>query len=239
MDIGLLTNIGNVRQSNQDSGLALPEQGLFVVADGMGGHDGGEMASAMACHVIPQRIAQGDTLTEAFLAAHQAILADPISLQSPTGRAPGSTVVAARVGTDGQVEAAWVGDSRIYLWRKRDGREQLLQVSRDHSVVQELVDAGIITPEQAKVHPHRNIITQVLGLETGEPLTVDVRRLTVAPGERLLLCSDGLNGEITNSDIQDWLGNTACSAQQVCQHLVDAALEAGGHDNVTVLVIGF
>ncbi len=236
MDIGQLTHIGNVRQTNQDSLVVREDLNLFVVADGMGGHEGGEMASAVACEVIPQAVADGRTLQEALIQAHQAILDHPISRAAGT-RAPGTTAVVVKTHVDGQAEIAWMGDSRIYLWRKRDGREQLLQVTRDHSHVQYLVDVGMITPEQARHHPHRNVITKALGMQDDAGNDPDERRLSLVAGDRLLLCTDGLNGEIEDAHIQDLLGNTQRTAQEVCEDLVSAALEAGGHDNVSVVVL--
>lgn len=237
MDIGSFTHVGNVRKANEDALAVYPKRGLFVVADGMGGHAGGAMASALACERIPESLEQGKSLDEAILEAHEAVLNHPISLACDMRSAPGTTVVVAQV--DGlQAKVAWMGDSRIYLWRKRDGREQLLQVSKDHSLVQILVDKGEITEEQARTHPNRNIISQVLGMRWEDPILPDVRSLTLAPGERLLLCTDGLNGEITDEQIKELLGNTQRTAQQVCEELVVAALEAGGHDNVTVVVVG-
>lgn len=238
MDIGALSHIGNVRRGNEDAVAVDAERGLFVVADGMGGHTGGAMASSLACEVIPRALDAGKTLAEAIMEAHEAVLNHPVSLACPIDKAPGTTVVVARIQPTGQAEVAWMGDSRIYLWRKRDGREQLLQVSKDHSLVQHLIDKGEITEDEAKVHPYRNIIVQVLGMRGEEHLSPDVRPVTLIPGDRLLLCTDGLNGEIDDRLIGDLVGNTLQTAQEVCEELVAAALAAGGHDNVSVVVLG-
>jgi len=238
MDIGSLTHVGHHRKANEDNLAVDAERGVFVVADGMGGHAGGAMASAIACKIIPSGLELGRDLRQAILDAHRVIQEHPISQESPPDRAPGTTAVVAQVVGEGQVNVAWLGDSRIYLWTKRDGRERLEQVSKDHSLVQYLVDQGAITEEQARYHPHRNIILQALGMYTPDELAPETRSLALQPGDRLLLCTDGLNGELEDRLIGDILGNTQRTAQQVCEELVEETLAAGAHDNVTVVVIG-
>ena len=143
----------------------------------------------------------------------------------------GTTVVAARL--DGmRFEIAWVGDSRIYLW---DGH--LHQLSQDHSYVQELIEQGAITPEQARVHPHRNVITQALGVTDPQALKIEVMRGELRPGMQLLLCSDGLTEEVDDARIAEILAKEDVSAQECVEQLVLAALHGGGTDNVTVIVL--
>ena len=144
----------------------------------------------------------------------------------------GTTVVAARV-TGNRFEVAWVGDSRAYLWR--EGR--LAQLSQDHSYVQELVAQGSLTSEQARAHPHRNVVTQALGVT--DPVHLNVATMTgeLRPGMQLLLCSDGLTEEVDDAGIADTLAYQDCSAQECVDSLVAAALDGGGSDNITAILV--
>jgi PPM family protein phosphatase len=144
----------------------------------------------------------------------------------------GTTVVAARVNGN-RFEVAWVGDSRVYLWR--DG--QLAQLSQDHSYVQELIANGAITHEQARSHPHRNVVTQALGVTDPTSLNVETMTGELRPGMQLLLCSDGLTEEVDDRSIARVLSHDDCSAQECVDTLVAAALDGGGSDNVTVVLV--
>jgi protein phosphatase len=144
----------------------------------------------------------------------------------------GTTVVAARV-QDNRFEVAWVGDSRVYLWN--DG--QLAQLSQDHSYVQELISQGAISSDQARSHPHRNVVTQALGVTDPTALNVETLSGDLRPGMQLLLCSDGLTEEVDDRAIGQVLSHTECSAQECVDGLVAAALDGGGSDNVTVLLV--
>jgi protein phosphatase len=143
----------------------------------------------------------------------------------------GTTIAAARVTGD-RFEVSWVGDSRVYLWNG-----ELRQISQDHSYVQELIDQGAITAEQARVHPHRNVVTQALGVTDPASLKVETITGELKPGMQLLLCSDGLTEEVDDSAIARVLAQTELSAQECVEHLVLAALDGGGSDNVTVVLI--
>ena len=145
-------------------------------------------------------------------------------------RPMGTTVVALSV-RGAEFEVAWVGDSRAYVFNG-----ELRQLSRDHSYVQELVDTGILTPEQAKTSPHRNVVTQALGVTAPDQLRVETARGTLQPGMQFLLCSDGLTEEVDNKDIAQILARNL-SAQESVDHLILAALDGGGSDNVTVLLL--
>lgn len=237
MDIGVLTHNGRRRPHNEDSYRVREDLGLFIVADGMGGHDGGEVASALAVDIIEREIAAGTPLEQAILAAHAAIAAHPLGQGGVRGM--GTTVVVVRFLDEArtQFEAAWVGDSRIYQITRDEQYERLVQISRDHTLVQDLVDRRLITPEQARTHDKRNIITQALGACQSPGPQVESAQAELRPGEVLLLCSDGLNGEIEDSVIQALLGNQVQLVETVCQELVDAALAAGGRDNITVVVL--
>ena len=143
-----------------------------------------------------------------------------------------ATIATLRLGKDDTYEVAWVGDSRIYLW---DGA--LRQLSQDHSYVQELVDQGAITSEQARNHPHRNVVTQALGVTDPNHLNVSTMAGELRPGMQLLLCSDGLTEEVDDRSIAKVLAPQECSAQECVDGLVAAALDGGGSDNVTVVLV--
>ena len=232
LECGYRTDIGRVRETNEDSGYA--GEHVWVVADGMGGHAAGDVASAL----VVEQVATLDTLASrtvadvvrAVEAANHAILA--YGSANPTSRGLGSTVTGvADIVVDGGPRWAVfnVGDSRVY--HLAEGT--LRQVTVDHSEVDELVRDGVLTPEQARVHPGRHVITRSLG-SRGMP-EVDVWLRPQRPGERFLLCSDGLNGEITDDEIARLASEG--DPEQAAGRLVDAALAAGGHDNVTVLVL--
>jgi protein phosphatase len=215
------------RTSNQDNFAVDPPNGLWLVADGMGGHHGGEVAAAVTALTVVTEVRRHRSLHGAVRCAHAALR----ELHEGGRASMGSTVVAALFHGP-RFEIAWVGDSRAYLW---DG--ELVPLSRDHSVVQELVDAGAITEDEARSHPSRTVITQALGATDRESVDVGVRFGRLAPGGRLLLCSDGLNGEVGDGEIAAVLDDAA-SAQEAADRLVALALERGGNDNVTVLIIG-
>ena len=141
-------------------------------------------------------------------------------------------MVAARV-VGNRFEVAWVGDSRVYLWR--DG--QLAQLSQDHSYVQELIAQGAITTEQARSHPHRNVVTQALGVTDPQSLRVETVSGALKPGYQVMLCSDGLTEEVDDAIIASVLSRQDLTAQECVDHLILAALDGGGSDNVTVLLL--
>ena len=230
IDFAFGTHTGLVRELNEDSHLALPKIGLWVVADGMGGHEAGEVASGITILEIAHSIEQGMPLPKAIETAHRAIQA--AALQGEGGANMGSTVVAAKL--DGlRYEIAWVGDSRAYLWNGT-----LHQLTTDHSYVQLLLNAGLIAESEIRGHPSRNIISQALGVGGIDKDTIKVDLVSGELGENntLLLCSDGLSGEVTDDGIAAILAETT-DVQTRVDRLIAAALEAGGKDNVTVIVI--
>lgn len=222
------THRGLVRSINEDCYDADPEIGLWLVADGVGGHAGGEIASALTRVTIKDVFRRTRDLRAAIEAAHGAVLD---AIRRGEGKSNmGSTVVAVALrGSD--YEIAWVGDSRAYLW---DGRLTLL--TRDHSLVESLLAKGIITQDQAFSHPQRNIITQSIGVTADHELRVDCISGVLRPGQRLLLCSDGLNDEIREREIAERLAETGSLEEQVAS-LLHGALAAGGRDNVTVVIV--
>ena len=225
---GAATSTGRVRRVNEDSYLVLPP--LFAVADGMGGHDAGEVASAVAIDVLA-RYAQGGPLSvDAVLAALDE--ANRAVIGRGEAHRMGTTVtgLASLVTPAGsQLMVFNVGDSRVY----RVAGDQFGQLTVDHSEVQELVLAGAITPEQARTHPRRNIVTRALGSDL--VVRPDHWLLPPLAGDRNLVCSDALTGELTDEEILPLL--LAGDPQQAAAALVAAADEAGGHDNTTVIVV--
>ncbi len=230
IDYALGTHTVWVRELNEDSHLALPKLGLWVIADGMGGHEAGEVASRIAVREIARNIEQGMPLAEAIETAHRAI--QTAALQGEGAAEMGSTVVAAKL--DGlRYEIAWVGDSRAYLWNGT-----LHQLTTDHSYVQLLLNAGLITEREIPGHPSRNIISQALGAGGADKVNIKVDLVSgeLVECDTLLLCSDGLSGEVTDDRIAAILAATPDTQSRV-DRLIAAALDAGGKDNVTVIVL--
>jgi protein phosphatase len=229
---GESTEVGMVRQQNEDSFLA--EETLFVVADGMGGHNAGEVASALAVTTLKAGARLGiddaEVFRELVQQANSAIYT--ASLDDSTQSGMGTTVTALSIveGEEPRVLVANVGDSRAYLWRSG----ALSRLSVDHSYVQELVNEGIITPEAARVHPRRNIVTRALGIDRS--VMVDVFTHFVRTGDRIVLCSDGLVDEVADNEIARVLGQHT-DPQETAEALVMVANTNGGRDNTTVIVV--
>lgn len=224
-----LTDIGMVRRTNQDSLICAGN--VFGVADGMGGHLGGEIASGMARDTILQRL-RGQVPSEEGLraginAANCAVFAR--SEEDPDVRGMGTTMTVLWFGED-EIFLGHVGDSRCY--RFADGR--LEQVTDDHSMVMEMVRAGVLTVEQAAVHPMRNVITRAVG--TDPETDVDVRVLPRRPGTLWLVCSDGLHGMVSDAEIAEILSAEGEDSDRA-HHLLEAALTAGGHDNISLVLV--
>ena len=228
-----VSHVGRIRSNNQDSGYA--GRHLFVVADGMGGHAGGDVASAIATRRIadadiefPSAADAAAALEGALIAANRQ-LADTVAEHSElTGM--GTTVSALLIYGD-RVVISHIGDSRIYLLRSGE----LSQISTDHTFVQRLVDAGRITAEEAMVHPRRSVLMRVLGDVEASP-EIDSMVLDTRPGDRWMLCSDGLSGVVSFDEIHEQLSSDA-GAKQVADRLVKASLDGGAPDNVTVVVV--
>ena len=228
-----VSHVGRIRANNQDSGYAGAH--LFVVADGMGGHAGGDVASAIAVRRIrevdkefPSAHDAEFALQAALIAANQLITETVFEHQELTGM---GTTVSAMIRVGDQLAIAHIGDSRIY--RYRDG--ELTQVTADHTFVQRLVDSGRITPEEAAVHPRRSVLMRVLGDVDASP-EVDTAVMDLRPGDRWLLCSDGLSSYLAEERIRHALASDM-DANQVTQRLVKETLDHGAPDNVTVVVM--
>jgi serine/threonine protein phosphatase PrpC len=223
--VGARTDVGRVREGNEDGFVA--SEPLFAVADGMGGHQGGEVASKVALETL-QKAADGTAdLAEVVQEANRAVFTR--ASQDPALLGMGTTLTAVLV-EEHRLHLAHVGDSRMYL--ARDGR--LERITRDHTVVEEMVEQGRLTPEEAAIHPQRSIVTRALGVE--EDIQVDELDLDVRPGDRVLLCSDGLTGMVDEGEILRLLTEHR-DAQAATDALVDAANRAGGQDNITAVIL--
>ncbi|TGD74754.1 serine/threonine-protein phosphatase [Mangrovimicrobium sediminis] len=220
---------GHKRSHNEDSFEADADRGLWLVADGVGGHANGEIASAIVRDTLVRDLAAGELLVDAIRHSHQEILNEIAKRPSSN---MGSTVVAMHL-EDNDFEIAWVGDSRAYLF---DG-EKLRQLTRDHNPVSEMLARGAITPEQAAQHPERNVLSQSLGVSDSIQVNPERVRGEMHRGEQILLCSDGLTDELSDAQITQLLREHA-TPQAQGQALVKAALDAGGRDNVTVVIVG-
>lgn len=229
------THTGNVRAGNEDSFFSDDDLGLWLVADGMGGHEAGEVASAIVSNVIVDEVTEGRSLSDAIQRSHQSIL--DAAEQGMGARGMGSTVVALIRAQKNQWRLGWVGDSRAYLWtRNSDNEGELQQISKDHSYVQALFDSGAITEEEMENHPEKNVITQCLGSLEIPKVRVDMFGGEWKPGQKILLCSDGLSDEVNDAKIAEIL-NEYEESDVAVEKLIEAALNNGGRDNVTVILI--
>jgi serine/threonine protein phosphatase PrpC len=233
IEAGAATAVGHVREHNEDAYLVRDR--VFAVADGMGGHAAGEVASAFAIEAV-ERLADHDPVTSDLVVAAVADANDRIieAARADRGRRGMGTTLTGVAVTGSQDGQRWLvfnlGDSRVY--RFADGR--LGQVTVDHSEVQELVDAGYITSAEASIHPARNVITRSLGLELDpEP---DLWELEPVGEETFVVCSDGLTGELRDADIARILADSP-EPQAAADRLCAAAEESGGRDNITVVVV--
>jgi serine/threonine protein phosphatase PrpC len=237
------------RTSNEDSYCTRPDIGLYMVADGMGGHVAGEVASRVAVEAIEAFIAEtagadknrtwpfpfdptlsfeANRLKAAFRLANRRIGSAIADSQDLRGMA---TTASALLAGEHHVCVAHVGDSRVYVLRDK----RLNQITNDHSWVEEQVRAGTLTPSAAREHPWRNVVTRALS--GGEDPEVDVTEIRPRKGERYLLCSDGLFAVVPDQRIAEILGDSSISLQEVCRRLIEAANAGGGPDNITTLAL--
>jgi serine/threonine protein phosphatase PrpC len=226
IEAGFVTDIGKVRERNEDSYLVEPP--VYAVADGMGGHKGGEVASHLALDTIERLARRGSgTLADQVRMANRAVYEQSQLDRAVTGM--GTTLTAARIEGEA-ARLAHVGDSRAYLLRAGT----LRRVTEDHTLVNRMVKTGEITTAEADVHPHRNVLTRSLGTEPEVQVDEDV--LALMDGDRLVLCSDGLFGMLDEDQIREIL-ETEPDPQKGAERLVRAANRAGGVDNITVVVL--
>jgi protein phosphatase len=244
------TDAGLRRSSNEDSHVARPDIGLFLVADGMGGHAAGEVASRVVVESVaafieetagadsnrtwpfpfqPELSLEANRLKAAFRLANRKLANAIANSQDLRGMA---TTASAILHGPRHSCVAHIGDSRVYVLRQ-DG---LTQLTDDHSWVEEQVRAGALTPAAAREHPWRNVVTRALSGGDDDP-EIDVVEFHPSPGERYLLCSDGLFGVVADDLLAEILGDRAASLDEICGRLIDAANAAGGPDNITAMVL--
>ena len=225
-----ITHVGKVRRHNEDSMLVQPETGLWVVADGMGGHAKGDTASRMIVESL-KKLRQGADLISYIDAIEDCIIEvnrKLIEAASQARETIGSTIVA-MLAHEQYYVYMWAGDSRLY--RLRNGG--MRQITTDHSQVEQYIKQGLLSREEALFHPHGNIITRAVGV-TGEfYLDMDIQEMQA--GDRYLLCSDGLNKHLTDADIQEYMRSG--TAEESCRRCIDLTLSRGAGDNVTAIVI--
>lgn len=239
MRLGCLTDVGKVRDINQDCLATDMDAGLFMVADGMGGHLAGEKAAQSAVEVVSAMVAEeggkanGDVvglIRRAISEANRQIV--QASLQESSMRGMGTTATVAIADGD-TVFLGHVGDSRAYLIK---GGKEIEQVTEDHSVVAQLLKAGAITPQEAAHHPYRNVITRCLGMQMD--VEADTSTVTWQPGDTLLLCTDGLSGLVSDEEMLA-MSTADDDPQDACQKMLDLAMARGGYDNITVVLIHY
>jgi len=226
---GHITHVGNVRAHNEDCYEVDAAANFCVLADGMGGHEGGEIASRIVVDCVSDEIRNGKPMPEALVLAHHAVRKAANNGEGKPGM--GSTAVALKL-VNGDFDVVWVGDSRAYVW---DG-QQLRQITKDHSLVQHMVDEGSITPEEALVHPQRNFITQAIGMSDLHKMEVGRVQGNLPSGHQFLLCSDGLSGEVSSAEITDIL-KLELNERQKVDLMIQKSLDNGGADNVTALLV--
>lgn len=224
---GSRTDIGCLRDHNEDSLVVAPP--LFAVADGMGGHAAGEIASEIAISVLAERVPEhpdGEALARIVEEANREVLRASHDGRGREGM--GTTMTAAMLEGE-RLIIAQVGDSRAYLMHQG----KLQQLTRDHSLMADMIEAGQLTPEEARTHPQRSVITRALGSDPH--LQPDIYEINVETGDRLLVCSDGLSGMVCDADLESTMRRIQ-DPQRCATQLVNEAIAAGGHDNVTVIV---
>jgi serine/threonine protein phosphatase PrpC len=221
------SDIGRLRENNED--VIVTNDRLALVADGMGGHPGGEIAANAAAGVIPAVFTgrSADELEAALRAANWAIR--DRALAQPGLEGMGTTICVAGLLTDGHLALANVGDSRAYLWHD----DTLTQLTQDHSVTAELIQCGELREEDATEHPHYGVLTRALGV--GSDLEIDRRTLAVEAGDRLVVCTDGLFNELSREEIANAMAAPGDVAD-IVDNLIDGAIAHGGRDNVSVVV---
>ena len=234
---GVTTHVGQVRDGNEDNFVSI--DGLYFVADGMGGHSAGEVASEIAVRILQEvytdpkvRVSSPGLLADAISTANTAIFMEAMHDSSKTGMGTTLTGLAVTNGPDNQIVVANVGDSRTYLWR----HGELRQITKDHSHVQTLVDRGAISRAEARVHFQRNIVLRAMGIESW--VDIDTFPMTVEDGDRYIMCSDGLVDEADDDEIEAEI-RLSVSVQDLADRLVDLANRNGGRDNITVVVVDF
>jgi protein phosphatase len=248
LQIPMRTDTGRVRAQNEDAVAASAEHGYAILADGMGGYRAGEVASLMAVATLEAALQEGidllrtetleseaeclnqisELIVAAIRKANSSIL--KLSHEEPDCEGMGTTLVAA-VACNDHITIAHVGDARAYRFRAG----VLEQLTKDHSLLQEQIDAGLISPEQARASSNRNLVTRAVGVDAD--LAIEIHSYQVVPNDIYLLCSDGLSDMLEDVVIQDVLATESTSLDNACDILVNRANESGGHDNISVVVM--
>ncbi|TQV73059.1 serine/threonine-protein phosphatase [Aliikangiella marina] len=224
-----ITDVGCVRELNEDT--LYCDDRLWLVADGMGGHACGEVASQLAAETISNEFSKSGQLPKAIEAAHQKIVE---AAESGNGQFGMGTTVVALTSNNVNYQVSWVGDSRAYLWDKN--KQQLTQLSEDHSLMVRLLKSGLISAEDAKNHPQRHMITQCLGSVEIENVLVDNYFGSWQAGQQILLCSDGLSDDVSEAAMVDIL-QLEISSQEKLAKLTDIAKNLGGRDNISIVLV--
>jgi protein phosphatase len=232
-ETGAVTHVGKVRERNEDSYLTRPEAGIWAVADGMGGHQGGDLASQTVIEAL--RSIESPT-SAADLLSHcenQVAIANGRlkKISSERGGAIIGATLAVLLAYDSHYACVWSGDSRIYVVRAG----QITQLSRDHTEVQQLLSEGVITPKEAKTWPGSNVITRAIGV-FDEP-ELEMSSGPLQPGDSFVICSDGLTQHVQDDEILSCVGTSL--SQQACDRLLELTLQRGAVDNVTVVVVRY
>lgn len=248
IQLAMRTDTGRVRAQNEDAVAASVEHGYAVLADGMGGYRAGEVASLMAVATLEAALQEGmdllrtemsespsecssqvsELIVAAIRNANNGIM--KLSREDPECEGMGTTLVVAAARNDG-ITIAHVGDSRAYRFRAG----VLEQITRDHSLLQEQIDAGLISPAEARASSNRNLVTRAVGVDPD--LEIEIHSHQILPGDIYLLCSDGLSDMIDDAAILDTLASDSTSLNNICDVLVNRANEAGGHDNISVILM--
>jgi len=224
------SDVGCVRELNEDSVHTQP--GLWMVADGMGGHACGEVASAMAVEEVVKYFEEFELLDDAIQNAHVDIR--EAGRSEIRGKPGMGTTLVVMVADGLNYRVAWVGDSRAYLWDAVSGN--LMQLSRDHSLMTRLIDSGLITAKDAMTHPQRHLITQCLGSVELEQVKVDMIEREWGYRQQVLLCSDGLTDEVTEEQVAETMAANISNSEKVAD-LINKAKQAGGRDNISVIIV--
>ncbi|QEL21302.1 serine/threonine-protein phosphatase [Bosea sp. F3-2] len=231
-ETGCISHTGKVRKANEDNFILRPEIGLWAVADGMGGHENGALASATVVGAL-EAVGTASSAPDLLAMLEDSVLKANETLRAEIrrrGATMGATLVALLIHQR-HFACLWSGDSRIYLVRSG----HIAQVSRDHTEVQDMVDRGLLTPEEAKRSPRRHVITHAIGVH--ERPELDLENGEIADGDAFILCSDGLTEHVADSEILQAV--EAGGAQAACDALLARTLERGAHDNVTIVVVRY
>ncbi|MGE5391063.1 MAG: Stp1/IreP family PP2C-type Ser/Thr phosphatase [Deltaproteobacteria bacterium] len=234
MEVAAVSDKGRVRPDNEDSLLVKPEQGLFIVCDGMGGHNAGEVASCLAVQCIesslkgPKKKVTAHDLNEAILKANELVWQQ--GQDNPEWREMGTTVTAAVISKN-RLLVANVGDSCLYLMREGT----INKITRDHTLAQEMVKDGLIRPDEVKQSGYNHILTRALGVHPG--LDIDIFEESPRSGDTILMCSDGLSDMLSDDEILDVLLEHENNLDDAAAALLEKALSAGGYDNISLILL--